>query len=376
MTGWLKGQVRRFRDRYRALDVGRYLGRRYWGRRYWALNLGFAAVSLAALALLYSYSQLMVPVAHVQEMFEVKVEKGESFSSAVAKFDEQGLIKDPTVFSALGRITGIDRRLIPGYYQFYGTIRPWDVFRMLREGKIVGWQFTVVEGDTLRIIKRKLADEGIVPEEEFDALVADPAFLEELGVGAPSLEGYLFPDTYAISKGATAREVIEMMVRRLDEVYDSKLARRAERMGLTRREVLTLASIIEKEAILDSERPVISGVYHNRLEIGMPLQADPTAVYGIKPMSRGVTRTDIRRRTDYNTYHIKGLPPGPICSPGYKSIRAALYPADVPYLYFVANFQGGHTFSVTLDEHISAIAEYKKKKYAAQLEDSGQVETQ
>jgi UPF0755 protein len=345
-------------------------------RRYWALNLGFAVASLAAVALLYCYSQLMVPVARVPVMFEVEVEKGESFSSAVAKFDEQGLVKDPSVFSALGRITGIDRKLIPGYYQFYGTVRPWDVFRMLRDGQIVAWQLTVVEGDTLGIIKRKLAGEGIVAEEEFDALVSDPGLLEELGVGAPSLEGYLFPDTYSISKSATAREIIEMMVRRLEEVYGSKLARRAERMGLTRREALTLASIIEKEAILDSERPVISGVYHNRLEKGMPLQADPTAVYGIKPMSHGVTRRDIRRRTDYNTYHIKGLPPGPICSPGFKSIRAALYPAKVPYLYFVANFQGGHTFSVTLDEHINAIAEYRKKKYAARLEDSEQAETQ
>lgn len=345
-------------------------------RRLWVINLGFAAASMLAVALLYSYSQLVVPATQVTEMFEVKVEKGESFSSAVAKFEEQGLVKDPNVFSALGRITGLDRKLIPGYYQFYGTIRPWDVFRMMWQGQIVAWQLTVVEGDTLRIIKKKLADEGIVAEEEFEALAADPEFLDELGLEAPSLEGYLFPDTYLISKAATTREIIEMMVRRLEKAYDEALARRAERMGFTRRDVLTLASIIEKEAILDSERPVISGVYHNRLEIGMPLQADPTAVYGIKPMSHGVTRRDVRRRTDYNTYYIKGLPPGPICSPGYKSIRAALYPADVPYLYFVANFQGGHTFSVTLDEHLNAIAEYKKKKYAAKLKNGEQARTQ
>lgn len=341
-----------------------------------AFNLAFVAVSIVAVAVIYGYSQLMVPAIEVEEMFEVQIEQGESFASAVAKLEDRGLVKDPYLFSALGRLTGLDRRLTPGYYQFYGRLRPWDVYERLRDGIIVGWKITVVEGDTLSIIKEKLVSEGIVTEEEFDSVATDPAFLEKLGINAPSLEGYLFPDTYSISKGSTAEEIVEMMVRRLEEVYDEKFTRRAEYLGFTRREVLTLASIIEKEAILDSERAVISGVYHNRLRKGMPLQADPTAVYGVKPMSAGVTRRDIRRRTEYNTYHIKGLPPGPIASPGLKSIRAALYPAEVPYLYFVANFQGGHTFSTTHSEHLSAIRENKKRKYALRMAEKKQVKSQ
>jgi len=267
----------------------------------------------------------------------------------------------------LGRLSGLERKLTPGYYQFYGRVRPWDVFKMLRDGLIVGWKVTVVEGDTMEMVRVKLMEEGIVAGEEFDALVADPKFLEKLGISAPSLEGYLFPDTYSISKGATAEEVIVMMVKRLDEVWDEDMARRAEELGFTKTEVLTLASIIEREAILDSERPIISGVYHNRLKKGIPLQADPTAIYGVKPLSSGVKMSDLKRRTEYNTYLIKGLPPGPIASPGLKSIKAALHPAKVPYLFFVANYQGGHTFSVTHEEHLRAVEEYRKLRYAAQL---------
>lgn len=347
-------------------------------RRSAKLNIGFVAVSVAVAAIVYCYSQLMVSAVTVNEVFEVKIEKGESFSSAVSKFSDKGLIKDRHLFKAIGRLTGLDRKLTPGYYQFYGRVRPWDVYQMLRHGIIVGWKLTVVEGDTLRIIKAKLAAARIIPEEEFEALATDPAFLEKLGIRAPSLEGYLFPDTYSISKGATATEIIEMMVRRLEEVYDDDMMRRAEYLGFTRKEVLTLASIIEKEAILDSERPVISGVYHNRLRKGMPLQADPTAIYGVKPMTAGVKKSDIRRRTDYNTYHIKGLPPGPIASPGLKSIKAALHPAKVPYLFFVANFQGGHTFSVTHEEHLTAVDAYRKLKYEARLaaEEQAEIQTQ
>jgi UPF0755 protein len=328
----------------------------------------FMAVSFVAIAVLYCYSQLMVPLAPVQDTLEVKIEKGESFASAVSKLSREGLVKDRRIFRAVGRLSGLDKKLVPGYYQFYGMLRPWDVYETLKDGHIVQWKVTVVEGDTLMDVKETVVGEGIMNATDFDRYSTDQAFLETLGINAPSLEGYLFPDTYAVSKGSTPPEVFGMMFRRLEEVYDDEMTRRAEFLGMTRREILTLASIIEKEAILDSERPIIAGVYHNRLNIGMPLQADPTAIYGIKPQSAGITRRDIRRKTKYNTYHIKGLPPGPIAAPGLKSIMAALYPKNVPYLYFVANYQGGHTFSITMDEHLGAIREYRERKYAARME--------
>jgi UPF0755 protein len=327
----------------------------------------FAAVSFVAMAIMYCFAQFMVPLAPIDEMFEVKIEKGSSFASAVRQLGEEGLVRDRYLFTALGGMTGLDKKLAHGYYQFSGRLRPWDVYRMLGKGDVVQWKVTVVEGNTLMDIKEALVSEGIMNGVEFDSFSTEPEFLESLGINAPSLEGYLFPDTYAVSKDSTPKDVFMMMFRRLEEVYNDEMIRRAEYIGLTRREVLTLASIVEKEAILDSERPIISGVYHNRLNIGMPLQADPTAIYGIKPQSAGITRKDILKKTEYNTYHIKGLPPGPIASPGRKSIEAALNPTHVPYLYFVANFQGGHTFSITMDEHLSAISEYRSRKYAARM---------
>ncbi len=342
-----------------------------------AVHVAFVAASLAVTAALYVYSQLMVPAGRIDDMLEVEIPKGSSFREAVVRLGEHGLLKDRSVFIALGRITGLDKKLTPGYYRFYGSPSPWDVFGMLRNGHVVQWHVTVVEGDTLREIGEKLAAEGIMSRADFERLVTDQEFMRSLGVlNAPSLEGYLFPDTYSFSKSDLPEDVLGVMVRRLWKVYDEDLRKRTAELGMTENEVLTLASIIEKEAILDNERPVISSVYHNRLRIGMPLQADPTSIYGIKPQSKGITRRDIRRKTDYNTYHIKGLPPGPIASPGEKSIRAALWPAKSPYLYFVANYRGGHTFSVTHEEHTRAIQEYRKKKYAALLQQQQQQQQQ
>jgi UPF0755 protein len=330
-------------------------------------SVKFMALSFIATATLYCFAQFLIPLAPIEQMFEVKIEKGSSFASAVERLADRGLVRDRYLFRALGRMTGLDKKLAPGYYQFHGRLMPAEVFGMLWGGHVVQWKITVVEGDTLMDVKETLVSAGVMNAAEFASYSTDAVFLESLGINAPSLEGYLFPDTYAISKGSTPEDVFVMMFRRLEDVYDDEMVRRAEFLGMTRREVLTMASIIEKEAILDSERPIISGVYHNRLNIGMPLQADPTAIYGIKPQSAGITKKDIMRKTEYNTYHIKGLPPGPIANPGLKSIKAALNPMNVPYLYFVANYQGGHTFSLTMDEHLSAIAEYRSKKYASRI---------
>lgn len=327
-------------------------------------NTVFILASVMLLALLYSTLQLVVPKVSVFPPIEAKIEKGMSFTQAVTLLKEQGLIDDVKPFIALSRLTGLHRKLTPGYYLFYGTLSPWDVFKILKEGRIVRWEVTVVEGDTISDVKEALVEKGVMSAERFNSLAADPVFLSGLDINAPSLEGYLYPDTYRIPKGTEPEEVLEMMVKRLRKVYDAELMDRTHELGLDERSVLTLASIIEKEAVIDRERPIISAVYHNRLDRGMPLQADPTAIYGIKPQSYGITKRDVRRKTRYNTYFIKGLPPGPIAAPGIKSIRAALYPADVPYLYFVSNNNGTHTFSVTLKEHREAVDTYKSIRKA------------
>lgn len=330
-------------------------------------GLLFVLASLALMSVFYITTQLMLPRVEILEPMEVEVLRGENFAQVAIKLKRVGLIKDLHVFNALGRLSGLHKKLTPGFYQFHGSPRPWDVYRTLREGRVIAWQITVVEGDTLREVKEKLTEEEIMSPEDFDRLSCDLEFLQDLRVEAPSLEGYLYPETYSISKGTSAEDVFRMMVRRMRASFDEPLLARAAEMGMSEHEVLTLASIVEKEAILNRERPIISGVYHNRLKKGMRLQADPTAIYGLKPQSAGVTRRDIRRNTTYNTYFVDGLPPGPISAPGIKSIRATLYPADVPYLYFVANNEGGHSFSVTLQEHQQASVEYKKKRLAAKL---------
>jgi UPF0755 protein len=209
-----------------------------------------------------------------------------------------------------------------------------------------------------------LSEKGIITEEDFRRLASDKVLLNSYKIDAPSLEGYLFPDTYKIPKGMDPKEAITMMVNKLREQYSGKLEARAAELGMSEREVLTLASIIEKEAATDEERLLISAVYHNRLRKKIPLQADPTAIYGIKSSREKITSEDLKRRTLYNTYVISGLPPGPIASASIKSIIAALYPADVQYIYFVSNNDGTHHFSVTAAEHAAAVRAYREKKQA------------
>jgi UPF0755 protein len=317
-----------------------------------------AAFTLAAVALvaaLYFLLQISLPVARLERPVEVRVQKGMSFTQAARLLVEHGLIRDPYPLIAVAGISGLHKRLRPGYYSFSGRLSPWEVLEILGKGDIRRHHVTVIEGDTLREIKRKLIREGVMKAEDFERLSADREFLLSMDISAPSLEGYLFPDTYGFPKGVGPEEALEIMVRRLRGKYDEKLMERTREMGLSEREVLTLASIIEKETAMGGERSMISAVYHNRLRRGMRLQADPTAIYGIKPQSAGITGRDVRLRTRYNTYYINGLPPGPIASPGIESIRAALYPADVPYLYFVAKGSGGHTFSSTLRAHQRAV---------------------
>jgi UPF0755 protein len=315
---------------------------------------------IAVLASIYVFLEMALDLAPLKEPVTVEIRQGMSFGQAMDMLIMKELTRDPNVFAAFGRLTGVDKKIAPGRYCFKGRLSPFDVFRKLKEGSITPWEVTILEGDTLEDIKVKLLKDSLVSEEEFDRLAVDREFMNRMQIQAPSLEGYLFPDTYRIDKGLDADKILTMMVRRLREKYDERLLERTREIGLDERRVLTLASIIEREAAVDSERPLISAVYHNRIKRRMYLQADPTAIYGVKSLSAGVRKEDLKRKTPYNTYRIKGLPPGPIASPGLKSIKAALYPAEVPYLYFVSNNDGTHTFSRTMKEHNRAVRKYRK----------------
>ncbi len=303
----------------------------------------------------YAILQLIVPLSVPGGRVELEIPEGATFGQAANMLRKAHLIRDRNLFVLLAKVMQVDKKIRAGYYLFTEGMTPLGVFQELRKGRIIEYDVTIVEGDSLREIGAKLASKAIMPVERFNSLSADQEFLESLDISAPSLEGYLFPQTYRVSKGELSEAVLASMVSTMRSEFAGDLRERAARIGWSENQVLTLASIIEREAQTDEERPLISAVYHNRIRRGMPLQADPTAVYGVKSYKEKITLDDLRKETEYNTYVIKGLPPGPIASPGLKSITAALYPASVGYLYFVSKGDGTHYFSTTLSEHEAAI---------------------
>jgi UPF0755 protein len=304
---------------------------------------------------LYILIQFFVPAYDNPTPIEVEIPQGTSYAAAVDILAENKLIRDKFLFLALGRLTGVDKKVRAGYYNFWSRISPFDVFLLLKNGKIIEHDVTVVEGDDLSEIGNKLESENIIKAEAFLRAAKDRSLLDSMEIRAPSAEGYLYPETYKLYKGVRPEEIVKLMVGKLRSMYTDEIKARMNQLELNERQILTLASIIEREAAVDRERPIVSAVYHNRLRKGMPLQADPTAIYGVKNSRTKITSADLRNKTPYNTYVIKGLPPGPIASPGIKSIKAALFPANVPYVFFVARGDRTHIFSVKFSDHNQAI---------------------
>lgn len=337
-------------------------------------NIKIIMAGLSFIFAAYIIMQLFMPSKIGSSIqLEVEIPQGATYKQAINILYKNNLIRDKNLFILLGKLTGLDRKIKYGYYSFLGKMSPFQVFRVLKSGKIIEYEVTIVEGDSLMEISQKLASAKIMPQDKLDQFAKDDGFLESLNIDAPSLEGYIYPQTYKIPKGTSPGTVLKFMVEKMRNEYSEELRKRAKKLKWHENKVLTLASIIEKEAVTDAERPIISAVYHNRLKKRMPLQADPTAVYGVKSSRLKITKSDLRKKTPYNTYIIRGLPPGPIASPGIKSIKAALYPADVPYLYFVSNRDGTHFFSRTLSEHRAAIKRIKAKKSAKLKEDSDSI---
>ncbi|NCO83078.1 MAG: endolytic transglycosylase MltG [Nitrospirae bacterium CG_4_10_14_3_um_filter_44_29] len=311
----------------------------------------------------YAAVEFLIPLPEGTKTKEVLIPKGATFRQAVEILAKENLIRDKNLFIFISRLTGLHRKIRAGYYSITGAMNPLSVLMLLKNGQIIEYDITIAEGDSLLEIGEKLAETNIVDREGFEELSRNRSFLRAYSIDAPSIEGYIFPDTYKLPKGIEPENALGMMINSMREKYSDKFKGRAAELGFSEREVLTLASIIEKEAIINSERPLISAVYHNRLKKRMQLQADPTAIYGVKKSGERITMKDLKRKTPYNTYIIKGLPPGPIASPGIQSITAALYPADVPYIYFVSNNDGTHQFSVTEEEHFKAVAAYREKRH-------------
>jgi len=278
--------------------------------------------------------------------------------------EQAGVIRSPLGFALLGALRGSARSLKAGEYEIPRNATTLLILSLLEEGKVKKHMVLFREGGTVHELARLLEAEGLARAEEVRGLAGYPSFLRSLGIEAESLEGYLFPDTYHFIKGMTAEEMLARMVQRLREQVTPEILAQAEARGLAFHQLLTLASIIEKEAIAPQERPLISAVFWNRLRREMPLQADPTVQYAVGKEGRALTRADLQVNSPFNTYRFPGLPPGPIASPGRAAIRAALNPAKAPYLYFVSTGGDRHHFSVTLEEHNSAVARYRLARTA------------
>jgi UPF0755 protein len=280
----------------------------------------------------------------------VTIPAGSSFSTAIDSLARAGVVSSPRVFRLYASARGRDRDLKAGTYVFRHGSSWNEVLDALTRGKGLVHTVTIPEGFALASIASLLGRALSVPPESIVVAASDSALRRRLDVPTPTLEGYLFPDTYTFAEGTSPNDAVRMLVSTFEKVWKPEWDARLQELAMSRHDIITLASIIEKEARLAEERPVISAVYHNRLKIGMLLQADPTVLF-----------KDLEVDSRYNTYKHPGLPPGPIASPGAASIEAALYPANVPYLYFVAHPDGHHEFRQTFSEHTEARQQIRRE---------------
>ncbi len=321
------------------------------------VGLLFLAALLLCAALGYFF---ITPAEKGDRKQLVIVKEGLSLKEVAGELDRKEIITSKTLFELWAELLGYSRNIKAGEYELGSHMSPKRILEKLIKGEVITYPITVPEGFTTEQIAQLLHEGGLVNKEKFLSLMSNTSLLKEHGISAPSLEGYLYPETYHFARGISARSTIDTMVGRFWQVVNP-LKERMDEVSMNLQEVITLASIVEKETGLAEERPTIASVFLNRLKKGMRLESDPTVIYGIKDFDGNLTRKDLNKATPYNTYSIRGLPPGPIANPGLEAIRAVLYPAKTDYLYFVSKNDGSHHFSRTLSEHNKAVQIYQKR---------------
>lgn len=292
----------------------------------------------------------------------IEIEPGATFLEVTGLLNREGLITSSFFFRLLGKITQNESKIKPGEYQLHRAMRPAEVLGYLVRGEVLVHRVVIPEGTSSREIGAILEKGNILKAETFYQTAQDREIVKRLGFEAETLEGYLFPDTYYFSKQTAPEKIVDQMTKKFRETYDEAFQKQADALGMNQREVITLASIIEKETGTPSERRIISGVFHNRLKQKMRLQSDPTVIFSLAHFDGDIKRKDLLNDSPYNTYRVTGLPPGPISNPGKEAIYAALFPANVDYLFFVSKNNGEHFFSKTLKEHNEAVRLYQLKQ--------------
>jgi len=319
--------------------------------------LALLGAGAAAMGLHWALSP---PDPHAGEVV-FSVAPGEPLGAIARQLEAGGLVRSARAVEWIARLRGLDGSLRAGEYALSAARSPGWILSRLASGDTVSYPVVLPEGFTAAQIGARLASSGLVDAEAFARAVHDPELIASLGIQAKSLEGYLFPETYYLPKGLGADELVRILVQPLLEVWRD-LEPLATAQGLSQHEVVTLASIVEKETGVPEERALVAAVFRNRLLRRMRLESDPTVIYGIKEFDGNLRRRDLEDDGNrYNTYRIAALPPGPIASPGEASLRAVLTPATSQHLYFVARNDGTHVFSSSFREHVRAVERYQKK---------------
>jgi len=323
------------------------------------LFLSFAAASCIVMDL-FLYAERPAGIDGKKKV--VLVASGEGLRSISNTLETQGIILHGRKFRLYSRLKGYDKQVKAGEYALSADMSPVAILKTIVGGRVQQYRLTIPEGYTLKQIEAAVYKSELEAQPGFLQALADTDLIHKLGVKGRTLEGYLFPDTYYFPKGVSPEKIISTMASRFWSVYRSEWMHRGEQLGLSVHEVVTLASIIEKETGAPVERPIISAVFHNRLKRKMRLESDPTVIYGIEDFNGNLTRKDLTRPTPYNTYTQRGLPPGPIANPGRDAIHAALYPTDTGFLFFVSKKDSTHQFSSNIKDHNRAVRKYQLRR--------------
>ncbi len=327
----------------------------------WKRLLLLVLVVVVALAII-GYLQVNRRIGDPQKNYVVLVRPGDNATALLERLVEVGLPVNRWLYRWDMRRLNVDRQLKPGRYRIKGGLTHHQLVLIFRDGKSEMSKVTIPEGWTLRQIVPAVVREIPTDSAGLVQLLTDPDYLRGFGIDAPGFEGYLFPETYSFYPYQDPRSVVEEMVRMFRDKITPEMLKRAQEVRMSLNGVVTLASLIEAETADNSERELISSVFHNRLRLGWKLQCDPTVIYAMGGLDRVLLRKDLDYDSPYNTYLYYGLPPGPICSPGLASIKAALYPAATNYTYFVATGTGQHVFSASLEQHNRATSRARRNR--------------
>ncbi|MEA1880963.1 MAG: endolytic transglycosylase MltG [Candidatus Marinimicrobia bacterium] len=332
------------------------------------LGQSFIGITAAVVlgVLLASYSLVLLwPQGNPYNSVKVTIPRGASLKEVSAQLQDHNVIRNKRSFLLAVKALGYEKDIPAGRFKLVKAETNFDVIDQLVNGIQLNKRVTILEGWTVSMVAQELEIKLGMDSQLFENACKNKLLLWKWGIEGNTFEGYLFPETYQFSEDEVPQVVINRMVEEFEENFTEDLSVRMEELGMTMTEVITLASIIEGEAIYNRERPIIAGVYHNRLKQGMRLQADPTIQYILEDGPRRLFNKDLKIESPYNTYLNYGLPPGPINNPGIESIKAALYPAETEYLYFVARGDGYHTFSRTQEEHTKAKRKFQKLRRKA-----------